>query len=64
MPMKRIAIVSNYDRETFYETWLNVPPMEEQLANKVCEQLNKIHPEGENYYTPKDMSYQLYKFEP
>lgn len=61
--MNRIAIKSNYDRETFDEMFLNIPPLQQDLAREICKLLNKINPEGENYYVTVHLNYELCKFE-
>lgn len=64
MANKRIAITSNYDNEMFTETLLDVPIMGEDVAQKVCNQLNNINPNGSVYYKPVDIDYVLYEFQP
>lgn len=65
MTMKRIAITSNFDDEMYNEQWLNLPPMESAIAEKVCSLLNEsTDPRGPDYYQCKDLDYQLYRFKP
>ena len=47
---RRIAVSSNFDDPAFVEYWLNVPPMNYELAKPLCQSLNQINPDGEQYY--------------
>ena len=60
----RIATKSNFDDEMFTESFLNVPPMYKDSAQLVCNELNKINPNGPDYYACVPLDYQLYSFQP
>lgn len=62
--MKRIAIKSNYDSEFYFEKFLNVPAVYEQLGAVICEELNKINPDGPDFYALVPLDYRLCEFEP
>lgn len=64
MTRKRIVIASNYDDETFDESFLDVPSMPTLTAVTICGHLNNIEPDGYRYYKVVDMDYQLHKFQP
>jgi hypothetical protein len=57
MPLKRIGRVSNYDRDQYDELLINVPPMPPHKAQEICDILNSIAPEGDDYYKPVDMGF-------
>lgn len=57
MTKKRILIASNYDDEMFTESFLNVPPVDADSGQCICNDLNNIDPEGPNYFKLVDMDY-------
>lgn len=63
MSLYRILIASNYDSETFNESFLNVPFMPKIKAERICETLNEIDPQGINYYKVVKPSHALHAFE-
>ncbi len=62
--MAKIAVVSNYDKEMYDETFLTPLVMSETLARIVCVAFNSINPEGEDYYRSVVDNYELKKFTP
>lgn len=62
--LKRICIASNYDKEMFFEKFVNIPAASEYTCHKIAELLNSINPQGEYYYKVVDLDYQLYEFQP
>lgn len=64
MPLKRIAITSNYDREIYDEKLVNLPPMPPHVAQEICDLLNEVAPSGEDYYKPVAIDYVPRKYEP
>ena len=64
MTKKRILIASNYDDVMFTESFLNVPPVSEELGDLICIDLNDIDSDGPNFYKLVDMDYVPTFFEP
>lgn len=62
--MKRIARTSNYDSETYTETWYSEQLYTLGKAWELCHRLNGEDPNGPHYYVPKDPDYKLYEFQP
>lgn len=64
MTLKRIARTSNYDSETYTETWYDDQLRPNDEAWALCHQLNEQDPNGPHYYCAKDPDYQLHEFQP
>lgn len=63
--MFKVAATSNFDSESYNESWAVTVPMQASVAKEVCKILNdNADPHGPDYYRVVDQNYKLYKFEP